>query len=197
MKSRTIIGIVATAIAAAIPGGLAYSDTSDNHDGDRHLHLQVDPATVDCTTFASGNQRQCLKMADDMYRLLQLIFAQAAAGNLAEAFQETTSRSLMLYPDGSMAYGLDGFAATSAALFGSNDYEFLGASATYRFKPLDHKTIIFVGQADFTIHDYENGDVDRTVSFIQTEVFRRNPELPRGWEQIVEQLAYPSPLLGD
>ena len=197
MKARTIVGVVTTALATTLPGGLAYSDTDHHDDGDRHAHLAVDPATVDCSSFESGNERQCLKVADEMYRLLQLIFAQAAAGDVLTAFQETTSSSLMLYPDATIAYGLGGFATYGAAIFGSHDYEFIGASATYRFKPLDHKTVIFVGVADFTIHDFEHGDVDRVVSFVQTEIFRRNPSLPRGWEQISEQLAYPSPLLGD
>jgi len=32
---------------------------------------------------------------------------------------------------------------------------------------------------------------------VQTELFRRTPQMPRGWEQVYEQLAYTQPLLGD
>lgn len=191
MNTRAMIGIMATAFAASVPGGLAYSGTAEA------FHLAVDPADVDCSSFVPRSQVQCLRTADEMYRLLELIFSQVSDGNLAEAFQETTPRSAMLYPDGSLAYGIEGFNSKAAALIGSSDYAFVGARGDYRFKPLDNQTVLLLGIAEFVYEDYELGGELREISFVQTNVFRRNRRLPRGWEQVAEQIAYPAPLRGD
>ena len=49
---------------------------------------------------------------------------------------------------------------------------------------------------EFTLIDHEHATT-RTISSGQPELFRRNPQMPRGWEQIYEQLASTQPVLGD
>jgi len=52
------------------------------------------------------------------------------------------------------------------------------------------------GIITFTIEDHEHGTI-RVISSVETELFRRNPHMPRGWELVYEQLSYTQPLLGE
>jgi hypothetical protein len=52
------------------------------------------------------------------------------------------------------------------------------------------------GMLNFTIEDHQHQET-RILSNVQTELFRRNHQMPRGWEQVYEQHAYTQPLLGD
>ena len=67
---------------------------------------------------------------------------------------------------------------------------------TFRYRPLDRHTVVAYGGVEFTIRDTNQG-MERTIASVQTELFRRNPRMPRGWEQVAEQLAYVTPLLGE
>jgi len=160
----------------------------------------VDPSQVDCTAFRSANhphsQQLCYDTANDLHQLFQLVLYQIANNNIAEAIQESLPTSPQMFPDATVVYGPDGFASIAADWIGSNDFIFLSTSFTFRYRPLDANTAVGFGIVNFTVQDNEHGTV-RTISSAQTELFRRNHQLPRGWEQIYEQLAYVQPLLGD
>jgi hypothetical protein len=53
------------------------------------------------------------------------------------------------------------------------------------------------GNVDFTVVDYEHGGTVRIIHNTQTEMFHRNPRMPRGWELVDEQIGYITPLRGD
>lgn len=94
-------------------------------------------------------------------------------------------------------YGLEGVGFIGSLWSGSQDFTFSSVSAdTFRYRPLDHNTVIAYGSVHFTIEDHKHGAV-RTITRVQTEVFRRNSKMPRGWEQVYEQLGYSTPWLGD
>ncbi len=190
MKRQAVIGSIAAA-GALVLGCLVYAG-----DARARGQPQIDPAIVDCSTFVSNSQSLCLDMADEMFQLVQLIFEQFVAGD-PRALTETVPTTMTVFPDGSVEYGLEGLAKRSAALFGSNNLSFIEIMPTLRYKPLDERTIVFAGTVAFTLQDHESADEIRTVTFAQTQLFRRNPHLPRGWEQLEEQLSYVSPLIGD
>jgi hypothetical protein len=50
---------------------------------------------------------------------------------------------------------------------------------------------------DFTVLDDEHGGTVRIIHDAQTELFRRNPQMPRGWELVYEQIGYITPLRGE
>ncbi|MCI0623636.1 MAG: hypothetical protein L0387_18590 [Acidobacteria bacterium] len=156
----------------------------------------LDPRRVDCTAFNTGSYRSCYKTANDFYQLNELILDQLEAGNFAEAIQETLPTTPQMFPDGRIVYGVDGATAIVSTVFGSNDFSFGPISNNFRYRPLDHKTVVAFGVITWTIIDHEHGTI-RTLETAQTELFRRNKHRPRGWEQIYEQFAYVTPLLGE
>jgi hypothetical protein len=156
----------------------------------------LDPRRVDCTAFNAGSYQSCYKTANDFYQLNELILDQLEAGNFAEAIQETLSTTPQMFPDGRIVYGVDGATAIVSTVFGSHDFSFGPISNNFRYRPLDHKTVVAFGVITWTIIDHEHGTV-RTLETAQTELFRRNKQRPRGWEQMYEQFAYVTPLLGE
>jgi hypothetical protein len=156
----------------------------------------IDPSRVDCTAFTSGSYQSCYKAANDFYQLNELILDQLEAGNFAEALQETLPTTPQMFPDGRIVYGVEGATAIGSAVFGSTDFSFGPLSNNFRYRPLDHNTVVAFGVIAWTIIDHEHGTV-RTLETAQTELFRRNKHMPRGWEQIYEQFAYVTPLLGE
>lgn len=191
---RTLVGIGAL-VGVSISGA---TDVQAHHSPP--LYPPIDPARVECASFRSGNhpgaQKQCYDTAEELYQLFELLLSQLAAGDVAEAIQETLPTTPQMFPDGSVVYGFAGFASIAADWVGSNDYEFVSISNSFRYRPLDTSTVVAYGLVEFTIIDHEHGET-RTITSAQTELFRRNQQMPRGWEQISEQLAYVTPLIGD
>jgi len=156
----------------------------------------VDPDRVECTAFRPANDRLCYKTANALHQLFELIFDQFTVGDVANAVQETLPTTPQVFPDGTVVYGVEGFASIAARWAGSNEFTFGPTSNPFRYRPLDRNTVVAYGIVEFTINDHEDGTI-RVLSSVQTELFRRNPQMPRGWEQVYEQLAYTQPLLGD
>jgi hypothetical protein len=155
----------------------------------------VDPARVECTAFRPASPRLCYKTANDLHQLFALILDQLEADDVANAIQETLPTTPQVFPDGTVVYGVEGFGTIAAAWTGSNDFTFGPISDTFRYRPLDPNTVVAYGIISFTIEDHEHRTT-RIISSVQTELFRRNHRLPRGWEQVYEQLAYTQPLIG-
>ena len=155
----------------------------------------IDPDRVECTAF-SGSFEECYDTANDLYQLFELILDQLEAGNFEEAIGESLPTSPQMFPDGTVVYGVEGAASILPVWAGSNDFEFGPITNTFRYRPLDDKIVVAYGIITWTIIDHEHDDV-RIIESAQTELFRRNPDQPRGWEQVAEQLAYVQPLLGD
>jgi hypothetical protein len=199
----TLVGCIivsAAVVRTDVSSPDSYADVSgDRHDADakvRDYVPPIDPSRVDCTAFTSGSYQACYKTANDFYQLNELILDQLEAGNFAEAIQETLPTTPQMFPDGRIVYGVDGATAIVSTVFGSNDFSFGPLSNNFRYRPLDHKTVVAFGVITWTIIDREHGTV-RTLETAQTELFRRNKHMPRGWEQIYEQFAYVTPLLGE
>jgi hypothetical protein len=151
---------------------------------------------VECTAFRPANDEICYQTANDFYQLGELILAQLEADDLANAEQETLPTTPIVLPDGTVVHGLEEFGTVAAAFSGSNDFTFGPISNTFRYRPLNPSTVVAYGIVEFTIEDHEHG-TSYVLSNVQTELFRRNPQMPRGWEQVYEQLGYTQPLLGD
>jgi len=156
----------------------------------------LDPARVECTAFRPASYALCYKTANDLHQLIELILAQLSANDVANAILETLPTTPQMFPDGTVVYGSAGFASIAADWVGSNDFSFISVTAPeFRYRPLDTKTVVAFGIVSFTIQDNEHGII-RTFESAQTELLGRNSAMPRGWEQIYEQLAYVQPLLG-
>lgn len=161
----------------------------------------IDPSLVECSAFRPAkhphSQQDCYNTANDLHQLIELFLAQLSANNVAEATQETLPTTPQMFPDGTVVYGLAGFASIAADWAGSADFSFISVTADeFRYRPLDTETVVAFGIVNFTIQDNEHGTI-RSFASAQTELLRRNSQMPRGWEQIYEQLAYVQPLLGD
>jgi hypothetical protein len=155
----------------------------------------LDPAQVECTAFQSASYKLCYTTANDLHQLFELIVDQLEADDLANAEQETLPTTPIVLPDGTVVHGLEEFGAIAADFVGSNDFTFGPISFTFRYRPLDPNTVVAFGIIDFTIEDHEHGTI-RVLSIVQTQLFRRNQQMPRGWEQVYEQHAYRQSLLG-
>jgi hypothetical protein len=156
----------------------------------------LDPAQVECTAFRPASYELCYKTANDLHQLIELVLAQLSANDVADAILEALPTTPQMFPDGTVVYGPAGFAAIAADWAGSNDFSFISVTAPeFRYRPLDTKTVVAFGIVYFTIQDNEHGTI-RTFASAQTELLRRNSDMPRGWEQIYQQLAYVQPLLG-
>ena len=156
----------------------------------------LDPARVECTAFRPQSYKLCYQTANDLHQLIEVILAQLSANDVANAILETLPTTPQMFPDGTVVYGPAGFASIAADWAGSNDFSFISVTAPeFRYRPLDTKTVVAFGIVYFTIQDNEHGTI-RTFASAQTELMRRNSDMPRGWEQIYEQLAYVQPLLG-
>jgi hypothetical protein len=155
----------------------------------------LDPAQVECTAFQPASYKLCYTTANDLHQLFELIVDQLEADDLANAEQETLPTTPIVLPDGTVVHGLEEFGAIAADFVGSNDFTFGPISFTFRYRPLDPNTVVAFGIIDFTIEDHEHGTI-RVLSIVQTQLFRRNQQMPRGWEQVYEQHAYRQSLLG-
>jgi hypothetical protein len=192
-KLNMLVGVGLLALLGTIIGGAAGVHTRGVPPDP---YPPVDPDRVECDAFRPANARLCYQTANDLHQLFELILAQFAAGDMANAEQETVPTTPQVYPDGSVVYGLKGFASIAARWAGSSDFTFLSTSAAFRYRPLNRTTVVAYSILEFTLLDHEH-DTTRSISTVQTQVFRRNPQMPRGWEQVYEQLAYRQPLLGD
>jgi hypothetical protein len=161
-----------------------------------HNYPPIDPARVECTAFRLANDVLCYQTANDFYQLNELVFDQLEADELASAEQETSPTTPIVLPDGTVVHGLEEFGTVAAAFIGSNNFTFGPISNTFRYRPLNPTTVVAYSILHFTINDHEHGTT-RVLSSVQTELFRRNHQMPRGWEQVYEQLGYTQPLLGD
>jgi hypothetical protein len=195
-----LVGCIAlgATVVQADPSSPRYDATASHYDtnGKSFNYVSpIDPARVECTAF-SGSFQKCYDNANDLYQLFELILDQLEAGNFEEAIGESLPTTPQMFPDGTVVYGVEGAASILSAWAGSNDFEFGPITNTFRYRPLDNKTVVAYGIITWTIIDYEH-DTVQIIESAQTELFRRNPHQPRGWEQIAEQLAYVQPLLGD
>jgi hypothetical protein len=190
-RLRTLVGI--GILGASIIGGAAVIRAGGSSP---HRYPPIDPSRVECTAFRPVNDALCYQTANDLYQLFELIFDQLEADDLANAGQETLPTTPIVLPDGTVVHGLEEFGAVAAALIGSSDFTFGPISNTFRYRPLNPTTVVAYGIVEFTIEDHEQGR-SYILSNVQTELFRRNPRMPRGWEQVYEQLAYTQPLHGD
>jgi hypothetical protein len=189
-KLKTLVGI--GLLGASILGGAAVLRAGSSSS---HSYPPIDLSRVECTAFRPINDALCYKTANDLYQLFELIFDQLEAGD-ETALQESLPTTPMVFPDGTVVYGVEGFASIAARWAGSTDFTFGPVSDTFRYRPLNSTTVVAYGIIQFTINDQEHGTT-RVISSVQTELFRRNSQMPRGWEQVYEQLAYTQPLLGD
>ena len=190
---RTLVG-VGTLVGSIILGAavIRAGGSSPNN------YPPVDPAQVDCTAFRPASTKLCYKTANDLHQLFELILDQIEADDVANAIQETLPTTPQVFPDGTVVLGVEGFATIAARWVDSNDFTFGSISATFQYRPLDPNTVVAYGIINFTIEDHEHEPTRVfTISSVQTELFRRNRRLPRGWEQVYEQLAYVQSLLGD
>ena len=193
-------GIIKTLVGAGIL--LAYIILSI---GDVHakkprppIFPPIDPSRVDCTAFRTGNEEQCYETANEVFQLASLILNQFATNDVAAAEQDTLPTTPQLFPDGTVIRGIDpDVLPTIAAWIGSNNFAFVSTDDTFMYRPLDKDLVILFGGLNFTIVDYEHDGMVRTIRDAQTEMFRRNPQMPRGWELVYEQIGYITPLLGD
>ena len=185
---RILVGV------GTLLGSIVLSAAVDRADVANYVP-PVDPARVECTAFRPVSPRLCYKTANDLHQLFALILDQLEDDDLANAEQETLPTTPIMLPDGTVVHGLEEFGKFAAAFIGSNDFTFGPISITFRYRPLDPNTVVAFGILTFTIEDHEHKTI-RDLSNVQTELFRRNPRLPRGWEQVYEQLAYTQPLLG-
>lgn len=155
----------------------------------------IDPSRVECSAFRPADEKLCYRTANDLYQLFELIFDQSEANDIANALQEALPTTPQLFPDGTVVYGVEGFGKVAADWTGSKDFRFGEITNTFRYRPLDVDTVVVYGIVNFTIEDREHG-TRRVLSSAQTELFRRNREMARGWEHVYEQLAYTQPLWG-
>jgi hypothetical protein len=158
----------------------------------------IDPSRVDCTAFRGEDEEQCYRTANEVYQLHLLILSAYEAGDFASAEQVVLPNTPQLLPDGTVLFGVgpENFPIL-ADLAGSNDFEFVAIDDEFRVRVLDKDTVLLYGDIDLTILDHEHGGTLRTLHNTQTEMFRRNPQMPRGWELVYEQIGYITPLLGD
>ena len=156
----------------------------------------LNPAQVECTAFRPASSQLCYKTANDLHQLFELVVEQIEADDVPTAIQETLPTIPLLFPDGTVVYGFEGFASIVARWAASSELTFGPVSYAFRYRPLNRTTVVAYGIITFTIEDHEHSTT-RVIESVQTELFRRNPQMPRGWEQVYEQLAYTQPLLGD
>jgi hypothetical protein len=158
----------------------------------------IDPSRVDCTAFRGEDQEQCYSTANEVYQLNLLVLSQFEANDFATAEQDTLPNTPQLFPDGTVLRGVgpETFPVIQA-LFGSTDFEFISIVDQFEARVLDKDIVVLFGKIDFTILDHEHGDIVRIIHDAQTEMFRRNPQMPRGWELVYEQIGYITPLLGN
>ena len=158
----------------------------------------IDLSRVDCTAFRTGNEAQCYKTAHEVYQLNLLILSQYAANDFANAGLDVLPNAPQMFPDGTVIYGVgpENFSVI-ADLVGSNDFAFVAIDDEFTARVLDEDTVVLYGRINFTILDHEHGGTLRTLHNVQTEMFRRNPLMPRGWEFVYERIGYRTPLLGD
>ena len=158
----------------------------------------IDPSRVDCTAFRTGNAAQCYSTANEVYQLNLLILSEYEAGDFARAGQDVLPHTPQLFPDGTVIYGVGPETLPVIAAFvGSTDFDFVAIDDAFEARVLDKDTVILFGHISFTILDHEHGETRRTFHDAQTEIFRRNPQMPRGWELVYEQIGYMTRLLGD
>ena len=90
----------------------------------------LDPARVECTAFRPASAALCYQTANELYQLFELILAQIAANEVEQAIQETLPTTPQLFPDGTVVYGVDGFASIAAAWVGADAFTFLAVTNT-------------------------------------------------------------------
>jgi hypothetical protein len=193
-------GIIKTLVGAGILLAHIILSTADVHAKKPRppIFPPIDPSRVDCTAFRAGNEEQCYSTANEVFQLASLILSQFAANDWAAAEQDTLPTTPQLFPDGTVIRGIDpDVLPTIAAWIGSNNFAFVSIADTFMYRPLDQDFVILFGGLNFTLVDYEHGGMVRTIHDAQTEMFRRNPQMPRGWELVYEQIGYITPLLGD
>jgi len=193
-------GIIRTLLVASILLANVTLGTVDAHAEQPQAPLfpPIDPSRVDCTAFRTGNEAQCYKTANEVYQLNLLILSQYAANNFANAGLDVLPNTPQMFPDGTVIYGVgpENFPVI-ADLVGSNDFEFVAIDDEFTVRVLDEDMAVLYGRIHFTILDHEHGGKLRTLHNVQTEMFRRNSLMPRGWEFVCEQIGYRTPLLGD
>src|SRR5262245_19460571 len=82
----------------------------------------VGPDRVECAAFRPASARLSYQTANDLHQLFELILAQFAVGDVANAIQETLPTAPQVFPDGTVVYGAEGFASIAARWAGSNDF---------------------------------------------------------------------------
>jgi len=193
-------GITRTLLGAGILLANVILGTADIHAKKPQppIFPPIDPSRVDCTAFRTGNEAQCYKTANEVYQLNLLILSQYEAGDFANAGLDVLPNTPQMFPDGTVIYGVgpENFPVI-AAFVGSNDFEFVAIGDEFTARVLDKDTVVLYGRINFTILDHEHGGTVRIIHDAQTEMFRRNPQMPRGWEFVYEQIGYITPLLGD
>jgi hypothetical protein len=127
-----------------------------------------------------------------------LILSEYEAGDFASAGQDVLPNTPTMFPDGTVIYGVgpENFPVI-AAFVGSNDFAFVSIDDEFRARVLDKDTVVLFGNIDFTVVDDEHGGTVRIIHDAQTELFRRNPQMPRGWELVYQQIGYITPLRGE
>lgn len=161
------------------------------------LFPPLDPSRVDCTAFRTVNAAHCYKTANEVYQLNLLILSQYEAGDFAKAGLDVLPNTPQMFPDGTVIYGVGPEnSPVIEAFVGSDHFEFVAIDDAFTARVLDKDTVVLYGHISFTILDYEHGGMLRTFYDAQTEMFRRNPQMPRGWELVYEQIGYIQPLFG-
>jgi hypothetical protein len=161
----------------------------------------IDPSRVDCTAFRGENEEQCYRTANEVYQLNLLVLSEFEAGDFASAEQDVLPNTPQLFPDGTVVYGVGPEnLPIYAAFFGSNNFSgvtIVSIDDEFQARVLDKDTVILFGSVIFKVADYTQNGILRTLHNAQTEMYRRNPQMPRGWELVYEQIGYITPLLGN
>jgi hypothetical protein len=191
-------GIISTLLGTGILLANVILGTADAQSKKSTTFPPIDPSRVDCTAFRTGNEAQCYRTANEVYQLNLLILSEYEAGDFDSAGQDVLPNTPQMFPDGTVIYGVgsENFPVI-ANLVGSNDFAFESIDDEFWARVLDKNTVILFGDVVFTVMDNEHGGMVRIIHNAQTEMFRRNPQMPRGWELVYEQIGYITPLLGD
>src|SRR5262249_34070612 len=116
----------------------------------------LDPAQVECTAFRPASSQLCYKTAHDLHQLFELVVEQIEADDVPTAIQETLPTTPLLFPEGTVVYGFEGFASIAARWAAASALTFGPVSYTFRYRPLNRTTVVAYGIITFTIEDHEH-----------------------------------------
>ena len=146
----------------------------------------IDPTRVDCTAFRTGNAAQCYQTAHEVFQLASLILSQFAANDFAAA-ERILPNTPQMFPDGTVIRGIDPDVLPTIAAWAAATISPSSRSTIPSRRPLDKDLVILFGGLLSPSWTTSMGGGSHHHD-AQTEMFRRNPQMPRGWELVYEQI---------